>query len=42
MVLVRHLTLQGNEGVDVKEGSEGTIIEYNKIYLQLDTNSGGM
>lgn len=32
---------QGNEGVDVKEGSENTVIEYNEIYLQLDHNSGG-
>lgn len=32
---------QGNEGVDVKEGSVDNIIEDNKIYMQKDTDSGG-
>ena len=33
---------QGNEGVEVKEGSVDNIIEGNKIYTQRDPNSGGM
>lgn len=32
---------QGNEGVDVKEGSIDNIIEDNNIYMQLDAESGG-
>lgn len=34
--------MQGNEGVQVKEGTLDTIIEDNEIYLQLDRNSGGV
>lgn len=32
---------QGNEGVQVKEGTIDTIIEDNNIYMQLDAESGG-
>lgn len=32
---------QGNEGVDVKMGSVGTIIKDNEIHMQLDDESGG-
>lgn len=32
---------QGNEGVDVKEGSLNTVIENNKISMQRDENAGG-
>ena len=35
-------TNQGNEGVDVKEGCMGTVIENNEISMQHDANSGGM
>lgn len=32
----------GNEGIDIKEGSSGNIIEYNKISGQKDPESGGL
>ncbi|CAM9758388.1 unnamed protein product, partial [Ascophyllum nodosum] len=32
----------GNEGVNVKEGCIGTIIENNEIYIQKDEHSGGV
>ena len=32
---------QGNEGVDVKEGSLNTVIENNAISMQRDENAGG-
>lgn len=32
---------QGNEGVEVKEGSIDNIIEDNNIYMQKDSESGG-
>ena len=33
---------QGNEGVDVKEGCQHTLIENNDISMQRDENAGGM
>lgn len=33
---------QGNEGVDVKEGCLGTIIENNEIIMQLGEDEGGV
>lgn len=32
---------QGNEGIDIKDGSVDNIIEDNDVYMQLDENSGG-
>ncbi len=32
---------QGNEGIDVKEGSTDTLISGNQVYMQFDVNSGG-
>lgn len=32
---------QGGEGVDVKEGVIGTIIDGNVVQMQLDGDSGG-
>lgn len=36
------ITTNGNEGVDIKEGSSENIIEYNKISGQKDPDSGGL
>lgn len=36
------LDTQGNECVDLKEGTTGNIVEYNKCTGQLDNDSGGM
>lgn len=33
--------MKGNEGVEAKEGTLDNIIENNRIYMQLDVNSGG-
>ncbi|CAN0101810.1 unnamed protein product, partial [Hapterophycus canaliculatus] len=33
---------QGAEGIDVKEGSVDTLIEYNEIHMQLDDDSAGI
>eukprot|EP00752_Nemacystus_decipiens_P012584 g11144.t1 len=33
---------RGNEGIDVKEGSTGTIVENNGVHLQRDPDSGGI
>lgn len=33
---------QGNECVDIKEGSEGNVVEYNNCTGQRDSESGGM
>ena len=33
--------VQGNEGIDVKEGSVDTLISGNEVYMQYDPNSGG-
>lgn len=32
---------QGGEGVDVKEGSEFNVVEYNEIYGEIDAASAG-
>ena len=39
--LNRHIPRQGNEGIDVKEGSVDTLIANNEVYMQYDPNSGG-
>eukprot|EP00904_Undaria_pinnatifida_P010506 jgi/Undpi1/6586/HiC_scaffold_20.g09065.m1 len=36
------ITTNGNEGVDVKEGSLDTLIENNNISMQRDENAGGI
>lgn len=36
------MNTQGNEGVDIKEGSSGNIVEYNSISGQKDPASGGL
>lgn len=36
-----HIYSQGNEGVEVKEGSINNIIEHNTIHMQKDPTSGG-
>ena len=36
------INTNGNEGVDIKEGSAGNIVEYNKISGQKDPESGGL
>lgn len=36
------INTQGNEGVDIKEGSTGNIVEYNTISGQKDPESGGL
>lgn len=36
-----HVHSQGSEGVEVKEGTIGTMIEGNRIYMQKDVESGG-
>lgn len=41
MTLAFRVLCQGNEGVQVKEGTVGTLIENNEIYMQLDDDSGG-
>lgn len=41
MPFVLRVRAQGNEGVDIKEGSANNIVQFNEIYLQLDDNSGG-
>jgi len=33
--------VQGNEGIDVKEGSVDTLIANNEVYMQYDPESGG-
>eukprot|EP00903_Cladosiphon_okamuranus_P020891 g19184.t1 len=33
---------RGNEGIDVKEGSTGTLIENNGVHMQRDPDSGGI
>ncbi|CAB1107955.1 unnamed protein product [Ectocarpus sp. CCAP 1310/34] len=33
---------QGNEGIEVKEGSVDTLIEYNEVHMQYDEESGGI
>lgn len=42
--LIHHNTIntQGNECVDIKEGSSGNIVEYNNCTGQKDPESGGM
>lgn len=37
-----YINTQGNECVDIKEGSSGNIIEYNTCTGQKDENSGGL
>ena len=32
---------QGNEGIEVKEGTVETLIEGNEVYMQYDAESGG-
>jgi len=32
---------QGNEGIDVKEGSSHCLIENNEVHMQKDEDSGG-
>lgn len=41
---IHHNTIntQGNEGVDIKEGSEHNLVEYNKITGQKDPESAGL
>lgn len=36
------INTNGNEGVDIKEGSTGNIVEYNTVSGQTDPNSGGL
>ncbi|CAB1121513.1 unnamed protein product [Ectocarpus sp. CCAP 1310/34] len=37
-----YIRTRGNEGIDVKEGSVDTLIEYNEVYMQYDDDSGGI
>ncbi|CBJ28892.1 FirrV-1-B30 precursor [Ectocarpus siliculosus] len=37
-----YIRTRGNEGIDVKEGTVDTLIEYNEVYMQYDDDSGGI
>ncbi|CAM9196305.1 unnamed protein product [Ectocarpus sp. 13 AM-2016] len=37
-----YIRTRGNEGIDVKEGSVDTVIEYNEVHMQYDKESGGI
>ncbi|CAM9466770.1 unnamed protein product, partial [Ectocarpus sp. 4 AP-2014] len=37
-----YIRTRGNEGIDVKEGTVDTLIEYNEVYMQYDEDSGGI
>ncbi|CAN0523323.1 unnamed protein product, partial [Ectocarpus sp. 12 AP-2014] len=37
-----YIRTRGNEGIEVKEGSVDTLIEYNEVHMQYDDDSGGI
>ncbi|CAM9465330.1 unnamed protein product [Ectocarpus sp. 6 AP-2014] len=37
-----YIRTRGNEGIEVKEGSVDTLIEYNEVHMQYDKESGGI